>query len=972
MNKKSKLTLIFIILITALIVSPVSTVLAINYEAQINVGFPPDDSILVVGETTTLQIDILNSNEFILENVSFTNSLEVSGQTGLVVHSDGVLTNTCGGIVIADPDTTTISLSGGVVPASSGVTQGMCSIIVRVLATSPGTKQSYIPAYGVEPSHGGAGLYSTARGGLDIITNATREPSITTLTVNPVETPSMNKIFSPTTVWAGESTQLEINLTNNDTDTTLTGVTYTDTLPSPFVVSSPLTTSVSGCGGGTIATSVGSNTITLNNGTIAPSSLCRIRVRVVSAAQETYTNIIPAGPDGVGSLQTDQYVTNPSAVSAPVNVQSVGIAKEFNPDSFAQGDTSTLTITLRNPSSTTYTNMHFDDTLPGPLVVSGAPAENQCGGKVSVSADKKTITLDGGVIPPGNTTTPGSCTVVVTVTSPTYGGPYTNTIPAGALTGSVTNILPAQDNVAVVQRTILVKKVFVPDYFVENGTTSLTITLENQASTAFTGVYFTDTMPLGLTIVGTPTASASCGTSAVVTTNGSSLTLTNGVIPAGSVSSAGTCWITATVTSSAVNTSGYVNSIAAGDVCSTQGICNASGHSDRVRVYPINDNATVSKAFNVSSILSGGPATLTITIRAPRDTGLSQMHLIDNFPADMVIRAAPSHTCHGVLSGGIGSDSIELTGGYITNPNATCTITVPVTAYTPGSLKNIIPGNSLSTYEGRTDPDEKSADLTVTSFRMSKQFEPDIIAPGGLSLLTIFLNNNSLQPITDVSLLDNLVLMDQASNGYTVRVYNPEDPENPGSYPYAPTTDCGSGAITATNGDSDFRLAGATVPPSDGTVDGLCRINVFVIGDNTSGNLVTRTNRIYATDVSGTINGSTTISPIANATDSLSIDQLEMFIDKAFSPSFVYDGSFSTMTVVLENPNATASLSQITFVDDMPDGMILADPVNADVGTCGGTITGDPGDGDFTFSGGKLACRQFLYVIVAGRHDGRW
>ncbi len=99
-----------------------------------------------------LQIDILNSNAFILENVSFTNSLEVSGQTGLVVHSDGVLTNTCGGIVIADPDTTTISLSGGVVPASSGVTQGACSITVRVLATSPGTKQSYIPSYGQEPS----------------------------------------------------------------------------------------------------------------------------------------------------------------------------------------------------------------------------------------------------------------------------------------------------------------------------------------------------------------------------------------------------------------------------------------------------------------------------------------------------------------------------------------------------------------------------------------------------------------------------------------------------------------------------------------------------------------------------------------------------------------------------------------------------------------------------------------------------
>ncbi len=273
------------------------------------------------------------------------------------------------------------------------------------------------------------------------------------------------------------------------------------------------------------------------------------------------------------------------------------------------------------------------------------------------------------------------------------------------MTGSVTNILPAQDNVTVVQRTILVDKNFGPD-FVENGTTSLTITLRNQASTAFTGVIFTDTMPAGLTIVGTPTASASCGTSAVVTTDGSSMTLTNGVIPAGSVSLPGTCTINATVTSSVGSSSGlsYPNSISAGDVCSAQGICNATGDSDTVRVYSINGDAVVSKNFNTTNILSGGPATLTITIRAPRDTGLSQMHLIDNFPGDMVIRAAPSTTCHGTLSGGIGSDYIELTGGYITNPNATCTITVPVTAYTPGTLTNTIPGNSLSTYEGRTDP----------------------------------------------------------------------------------------------------------------------------------------------------------------------------------------------------------------------------------------------------------------------------
>ena len=963
MKNLSKSAFLLFTLIIALVLSPASTVLAINYEAQINVGFP-SGSILLVGETTVLRIDILNTNPFALENVSFTNSLEVNAQTGLVVHSDGVLSNTCSGIVIADPGTTKISLSGGQVPFASGGTQGQCYITVRVLATSPGTKNSYVPSYGNEPSWGGAGLYATARGGLDIITNATRDASITTLTVNPVETPSMNKNFSPSTVWAGESTQLEINLTNNDTVNSLTGVTYTDTLPSSFVVSSPLTTSISGCGSGTINTSVGSNTITLSNGTIAPSALCRIRVRVVSPTQGTYTNIIPAGPDGVGSLQTDQYVTNPSDVTAPVNVQSVGISKAFNPTSFAQGDTSTLTITLRNPSSTTYTNMHFEDTLPGTLVVSGTPAASQCGGTVSISPDNKTITLDGGVISPGNTTTPGSCTVVVQVTSPTPSDdpPDTNIIPAGVLTGSVTNLLPATAQVTVVQRTILVDKNFGAD-FVENGTTSLTITLSNQASTAFTGVYFTDTMPADLTIVGTPTASASCGPSALVTTNGTSLTLTNGVIPAGSVSSPGTCTISATVTSSVVKFSpGFSNSISAGDVCSAQTICNATSDSDTVNVYPIGGNAIVSKAIAALTILPGNSSSMTITIRSPRDTGLSQIHLIDNFPGDMVLTSTPTTTCGGTLSGGIGSQYIELTNGTISNPNSTCTISANITAYTPGELVNSIPANSLSTYEGRTDPNNRSDSLSVTSFSMSKQFSPNRIAPGGLSLLTIFLRNSSLQPISNVSLSDNLLAMDEGLSGYAVRVYNP------GETAYEPTTDCGIGAIAADNEASSFSLSDAVIPASDGTVDGLCRINIYVTGENTSGTLVTRTNTVNTANVEGLINGSTTVRPIQNATATLGIEPLSILVDKAFNPLSVYNGSYSTMTIELRNPSSAASLSQITFTDNMPAGMILAAPVNFNTGTCGGTLTGIPGDQSFSFSGGSLpplgSCTLSLNVTM--------
>ena len=59
------------------------------------------------------------------------------------------------------------------------------------------------------------------------------------------------------------------------------------------------------------------------------------------------------------------------------------------------------------------------------------------------------------------------------------------------------------------------------------------------------------------------------------------------------------------------------------------------------------------------------------------------------------------------------------------------------------------------------------------------------------------------------------------------------------------------------------------------------------------------------------------------------------------------------MSILLINPG-TALLTGIGFTDTMPTEMILADPVNFNTGTCGGTLTGNPGSNVFEFSGGSL------------------
>jgi LPXTG-site transpeptidase (sortase) family protein len=89
------------------------------------------------------------------------------------------------------------------------------------------------------------------------------------------------------------------------------------------------------------------------------------------------------------------------------------------------------------------------------------------------------------------------------------------------------------------------------------------------------------------------------------------------------------------------------------------------------------------------------------------------------------------------------------------------------------------------------------------------------------------------------------------------------------------------------------------------------------------------------------------------------VSNLAMALVKGFDPLTVFGGSASTMSIHLINPNNVA-LTAITFTDNMPvetipgTGMILANPLNFNVGACGGTLTGSPGANSFSFSGGSL------------------
>lgn len=961
MLRSLRFLFLIVVIIGSAALGPLSPVRAASLPAEINKQFTPLQ--IDSGGVSILRITIFNPNAFPLTDVAFIDDL-VRVQPGLYIANPAGVVNQCNGTLTAAPGSTSISLVGGMVPAQSGPTPGQCYIEVNISSVTPGNLINTIPAHN-PPNDIGLTAKGNDGGAIVDITNTS--PASATLTVVGVTSPSLSKSFNQSTIWVGDVSRLSITVRNNDQTVTLTQTSFTDTLPANVVLANPVNPTLTGCGASaSVTANPGGNTITLNNGTILPGQNCVVGVDVTSGTAGVYTNTIPAGPDGPGSIVTQQGVTNASPASAQLNVQPVGIIKAFSPASIPAGGTSTLTITLQNPTAAAYTGVNLTDNLPAGLTVTGTPATT-CGGTLTNTTTS--VTLTGGVIPPSPTppTPVGTCTITVTVTAPLTAptSTQTNTIPPGSLatTQGVTNPTAATANLGV-QAALNVLKAYSPTTIVVGGTSTITITLQNRTGSPLTGVTFTDTLPANLTVVGTP-VSPQCG--GTITSTATSVTLTGGIIPASATppTPPGTCAITFQVTSSVPGSgSTYENTIPANSVTTDQGVGNltTTATGPDLTVVAAGGPVGLTKSFQTNPIQPGQFTRLRITITAPADTALTGISFTDTLPPGLVVAAsppapAPTTNCTGgTVTAPAGGNTITLTGG--TQPaGASCNVDVRVTSTAPNTYVNSMPPNSITTNEGRTNTNTAQSTLRVTSLSVSKAFSPPVVVPNGHSTLTITLENTTDSPLVNVSLTDDLATM--GGNGTTTGVVI-ADPSNA-------STNCG-GTLTAVPNTRLITLTGGTVPAQSGGVPGTCTIRVDVEG---RGTLTTRTNTIPIANVSGTVQSTgVVIAPLAAATAQLSISDLDIGVVKGFDPVLVYGGATSTMTIQLINPNNTL-LTGIAFTDNMDliePGIVLADPVNFNTGTCGGTLTGNPGDASFSFSGGSLppntSCFLTLSVVM--------
>lgn len=827
----------------------------------------------------------------------------------------------------------------------------------------------------------------------------------------------------PTDIYPGETTQLQITLSNNNTTAPITGVGFSNllpgTLPNGLMVAGAATYTCTDPAGpttapgvGTLTAAIGTQAISLGNDGIIPAranntdGTCTILIPVTAGTSTgntaTYTYTIASG---AVTGNDGSPVSNSGAVNQSINVRALTqptIGKAFTASTLTLGGAATtLTITLTNTNPVSIPNFNITDAFPqlggsGIIRVAatpGATASCNNGGSAPTfapSAGDKTISATGS-IPARAGATNGSCTLTVQVEADHTNGGYST----GAQTNTInrssqfTNDLgiPAASNATA---SITVRSPLRISKSVNNASVaagqpgSFTITLFNDGGSDLTVTSLTDD-PIdgvtgggyGLTVTGTSTTCA--GGAAAATAGNEGVTLTGGTIPAG-----GSCTVTINFTGTVqtANTPrAYTNSIAESAVNVGNPTIKSQAASATVTVY---ENLNVSKTISPINAAPGNPVRYQVTVQNWSTADISNLNITDTLANSQTFLTGningldftPSLSgtgCSGLsVTGAVGATVPVFTIGTVpqrTNVNTPGSCTVTFWAMTSTSAANgstyanslpagtvcYDPGSGNVCNGGAANSGNGSVNTTVLS--ASKAFTPTgPLSEGTISRLRITLSNQSANPLTSVTLSDNLPL---AGSGGQMRIASPAN---------ASTTCGGSPTITAVAGSTSVAMNGATIPgrATNGTgAAGSCFIQVDVIGpagtyNNTATVAGTETYADGTTHLVGPLNSNTATLVYTSA----------LSATKSFLPTSVSSGGKSTVTVRLSNSGAVA-LSNVAVTDPLPSGMVLANPANAYT-TCAGStaITANSGASSISMSGAAIAgsgnCDLVFDVIVTG------
>jgi uncharacterized repeat protein (TIGR01451 family) len=855
--------------------------------------------------TQSFTIRLNNPNAIALTGVSYTDTFP---NTLVVASPTAILSNSCGGTV-----TNNLAASGPIVDGSLGVklaggtipANGSCSLVVTV---RPSNNTTFLDA----------NANNTLAAGRVVSTQGVTNTAAISGTIRVQRGAQVGKAFVPAAIASEATTTLVITLRNFNLST-LSGVTFTDSMPANLTVTG---TGSNSCGGSLTSSPTA---VDLAGATIpaAPSanvsgfgscSFTAVVTAVAGTSQVTYVNSVPAGTLGgvTHAAASGNLVVNPPS--------SMVLTKAFAPATVPQSGSTILTITLQNTGTVAASNVALTDSL-APLTsvtIAASPAPvNNCGGTLTATPGSQLITLVGGAV-----SGPGSCQIQVplSVAANAAAAGRTNSIPPGNLVTSVGNNVNTTSAVLTVSAGATLAKSFTPATIGPSGISRLTVVITHaNGAAAFTGMALTDNIGAmaGHTVASPANETNTCG--GTLTANPGSTTVS---LSGASLGVGGTSCTFAVDVQAPAGTGAATNTLAAGSLTTDQGVRNATAATATLTRSTSGAPVTLNKSFSPVSVSGGALSQLTISL-GNNNAGalaLTQAALTDTFPAGMIVADSPaaSFTGAGCTLGTVvatpGAPQVLLTGAAIA-AGSVCELKVNVTSILDGNLTNDIPVGALQTQQSVTNNNSPAATLTVLrNTNIGKSFLPSTIAAGGTALLKISVYNSN----------------DVVRNGVDPNTFTDNFPPGLTLASATSSNSCGGTVTDATGGalnaaDTGIRLNGGVFG-----INSVCTITVVVTAASTG----TYVNTIPAGSMS-TAEGSTNVDP-AQATLTVVTTPL---IAKAFSPASVGVTGTTNLVFTLSNPNTTALLSSGLTGAQFSDTLLGGLAVRAS-GAAGGTCAG--------------------------------
>jgi len=817
---------------------------------------------VAVNGSSTLTFNVTNLNVGAVD-ASFTDTFPIN----LVVAATPAVTNSCGGTFTAVAGAASVAFTNASLPV------GGCTITVAVKSATDGVFNNSVT---INSTAAGTSALSTSSASLTVITP-----------------PAITKSFGGATLPLNGSTSLTFTINNPNTTQTLSGIAFTDSLPSGLVVATP--SGLSNTCGGTATAVSGSSSASLSGGTLATSASCTVSVNVTGTTAGVKNNSVTVSSTNGGTGNTSN--ASVTVASPPVIIKAFGAASVL-----LNGSTS-LTFTVQNNNTTTtLTSVAFSDTLPAGLTVSTPNGlTGTCGGgTITATAGTSVVSLSGASIAASS-----SCTFAVNVTGSTAGTKNNTTGNVSSTEGGTGGTASA---ILKVEAPPSIAKVFNPTTIALNATTSLTFTITNPAANVdpLSGVAFSDPLPTGLTVAN---ASATVCGGALTTTAPTGIALSGATIATNSQ-----CQFSVTVSGAASGQ--YTNTT--GNVTSTNGGTGNIALANLTVATP----PSILKTFGALNVPLNGSTSLSFTISnsANNTFSLTGVAFTDSLPAGLVVAATPSlsNTCGGTATAVGGASSVSLVGGIVASASS-CTVSVSVTGAAAGVKNNSVTVTSTEAGTGNTSNASITVDVPPV---IIKAFgAASIPLNGSTSLAFTIQNNNVTTSLSGVAFSDTLPV------GLAV------------STPNGLTGSCGGGTITATQGTNVVSLSGASLAASSS-----CTFSVNVTG-TTAGSKNNTTSSVTSTQ--GGMGGTASASIGVVAPPSIAKD---------FNPTVVPPNTNSALSFTITNPSANAvPLTGVAFVDTLPTGLTIANP-NGLTGSCGGgTITATAGAGAVMLAGGTIA-----------------